>query len=191
MAYCDVGSATDAHECPELPIVAANVLRLIPGSKSLVWATVRKDMNARELVYRLATGFLGRLCLSGDVVELNSAQWELTRTAIALHARVAPLISDREWSRWGPRVDAYRSPEGWQGLVRPSHDGEAVLAVLHNFGAETSSLAVGLPGEDWEVERVFAEDGATLKVEGSALRWEPPGPFSAAVAWLVRREALN
>jgi alpha-galactosidase len=186
MAYCDVGSATDAHECPELPIVSANVLRLIPASRSLVWATVRKEMNARELIYRLATGFLGRLCLSGDVVDLDSAQWELTRRAIELHARAAPLLSDREWSRSGPRIDAYRSPKGWQGLVRPTDDGEAVLAVLHNFSDETSSLAVDLPGEDWEVQWVFAEDGASLKVEGRALRWVPPGPFSAAVAWLVR-----
>jgi alpha-galactosidase len=186
MAHCDVGSATDAHECPELPIVSANVLRLIPASRSLVWATVRKDMNARELVYRLATGFLGRLCLSGDVVDLDSAQWELTRRAIELHARAAPLLSDREWSRSGPCIEAYRSPKGWQGLVRPTEDGEAVLAVLHNFGDETSSPAVDLPGEDWEVEWVFAEDGESLKVEGPALRWAPPGPFSAAVAWLVR-----
>ena len=73
--------------------------------------------------------------------------------------------------------------------MRPSEDGEAVLAVLHAFGDEISSLAVDLPGESWEVEGVFAEDGATLTVEGPALRWVPPGPFSAAVAWLVRPQA--
>jgi alpha-galactosidase len=186
MAYCDVGSATDAHECPELPIVAANVLRLVPGSRSLVWATVRKDMDARALIYRLATGFLGRLCLSGDVVDLDDAQWGLTRRAIELHAGVAPLVSDREWARSGPRVDAYRLPTGWQGVVRPSEDGKAVLAVLHNFGDETSSASVELPSGRWEVEWAFAEDGAAPEVEGTALRWVPPGPFSAAVAWLVR-----
>jgi alpha-galactosidase len=189
MAHCDVGSATDAHECPELPIVAANVLRLIPASKSLVWAAVRKDMNASQLIYRLATGFLGRLCLSGDVVDLDGTQWALTRRAIELHAKVAPLLSDREWARSGPRIDAYRSPRGWQGLVRPSEDGQAVLAVLHNFGGSSPNLAVNLPGDGWEVEWDFAEDGASPKVEGPALRWEPPGPFSAAVAWLVRRGA--
>ncbi len=86
----------------------------------------------------------------------------------------------------GPRTEAYRSPKGWQGLVRPTEDGQAVLAVLHNFGDETSTLAVDLPGDDWVVEWVFAEDGAHLEVEGPALRWAPPGPFSAAVAWLAR-----
>ncbi len=72
--------------------------------------------------------------------------------------------------------------------MRPSEDGEAVLAVLHIFGDEPSSVAVELPSGRWEVEWVFAEDGATPKVEGPALRWVPPGPFSAAVAWLVRPE---
>jgi alpha-galactosidase len=56
VAYRDVGSSTDAHECQELPIVAANVLRLIPASRSLVWAVVRRTHSARELNYRPSDG---------------------------------------------------------------------------------------------------------------------------------------
>jgi alpha-galactosidase len=189
MAYCDVGSATDAHECPELPIVAANVLRLIPASKSLVWAAVRKEMGARELVYRLVTGFLGRLCLSGDVVELDAAQWALTQRAIGFHGRVAPLLDDGRWSRSGPRVDAYRSPTGWQAVLRPSVDGMAMLAVLHAFGGDpVESLRVPLVRDGWEVDWIFAEVGAAPLVKSDVLEWAPPGPFSAAAAWLVRSD---
>ena len=31
MALCDLGSFSDAFECPELPVIAANVNRLLPA----------------------------------------------------------------------------------------------------------------------------------------------------------------
>jgi alpha-galactosidase len=187
MAYCDVASATDAHECPELPIVAANVLRLIPASKSLVWAVVRKEMDARELGYRLATGFLGRPCLSGDAVELDSDQWALTRRALELYCTVSPQLLDCAWARFGPRVSAYRSPTGWQAVLRPSTDGNSVLAVLHVFGVPAVPLIrVPLGSDGWKADRVFVGTGTAPVVDGAVLEWAPPDPFSAAVVWLVR-----
>jgi alpha-galactosidase len=185
MAYCDVGSSTDAHECQELPIVAANVLRLIPASRSLVWAVVRRTHSARELNYRLATGFLGRLCLSGDIVELDDVQWQHTRRTIELHGRVAPLLDDGAWRRFGPRVESYHTPTGWQALLRPTLDGTALLAVLHTFGGEVSQIQVPIGWSDWMVDSALTDGDPSPRVEGDVLRWEPTAPFSAAVTWLT------
>jgi alpha-galactosidase len=189
MAYCDVGSSTDAHECQELPIVAANVLRLIPASRSLVWAVVRRTLTARELNYRLATAFLGRLCLSGDIVELDDVQWQHTRRAIEFHGRVAPLLDDATWRRFGPRVESYHTPTGWQALLRPSLDGTALLAVLHTFGGEVSQMQVPIGRSDWMADSALTDGDPPPRVEGDVLRWEPAAPFSAAVTWLTRSGA--
>jgi alpha-galactosidase len=186
MAYCDVGSSTDAHECQELPIVAANVLRLIPASRSLVWAVVRSAHSARELNYRLATGFLGRLCLSGDVVELDDVQWQHTRRAIELHGLVAPLLDDGAWRRFGPRADSYHTPTGWQAVLRPTLDNTGLLAVMHTFGGEASPLQVPLGPGDWRADWALTDGGPPPRAEGDVLSWEPAAPFSAAVTWLVR-----
>jgi len=186
MAYCDVGSSTDAHECQELPIVAANVLRLIPASRSLVWAVVRSAHSARELNYRLATGFLGRLCLSGDVVELDDVQWQHTRRAIELHGLAAPLLDDGAWRRFGPRADSYHTPTGWQAVLRPTLDNTGLLVVMHTFGGEASPLQVPLGPGDWRADWALTDGGPPPRAEGDVLRWEPAAPFSAAVTWLVR-----
>ena len=64
--------------------------------------------------------------------ELDDVQWQHTRRAIELHGRVAPLLDDGAWRRFGPRVESYHTPTGWQALLRPTLDGTGELELDFN-----------------------------------------------------------
>jgi alpha-galactosidase len=49
MALSAMGSSSDAHETREIPIIAANLQRLILPRQSQIWAVLRKDDTAQRL----------------------------------------------------------------------------------------------------------------------------------------------
>jgi alpha-galactosidase len=63
-----LSSFSDAHETPEIPIIAAHLQALVPARQLQIWAVLRKGDSARRLAYSLAATFLGRMCLSGDLL---------------------------------------------------------------------------------------------------------------------------
>ncbi len=187
MALSSLGSFSDAHETREIPIIAANVQRLILPRQLLVWAVLRRDDDARRLVYSLAATFLGRMCLSGDVLDLDDAQWAIAQRAMRLYRAVWPLIKYGVSRRVGPDVMSYRHPRGWQAVLRASADGTRALAVLHTFGPPVpKEIAVTLPCDGlWRVADGLGARGTSLTVDDRSLRWRPDGPFDACVAYLV------
>ncbi len=85
--------SSDAHECPEIPVIAANLHRLIRPEQSLVWAVLRSDDSPERIAYTMAATFLGRPCLSGDVVALSADQWRLVDDGLAFSAQIKPIIA--------------------------------------------------------------------------------------------------
>ncbi|BBA96263.1 hypothetical protein RVR_1478 [Actinacidiphila reveromycinica] len=188
MSVSDVASFSDAMEGVHLPIVAADTNRLVPGARSLVWAVPRTGDTPRELVYKLASGLLGRFCLSGDFLELDAEQWRLTAEALDVYGRARSALASGEWRRYGPPTGGYRRPTGWQGFVRTTADGSAALVVLHAFAEPpTTPVAVPLPpGPAFTAAASLPSRGAVPSVEGRTLRWLPPAEFSATAVWLRR-----
>ena len=195
-----MSSFSDAHECLEIPIIAANLHRLILPRQSQVWAVLHSLDSPRRLIYTLAAGFLGRLCLSGEILDLKAPQWEILRNALELYRTAAPAIRDGESRRYGPPVSSYRHPTGWQAVVI-SGSGRT-LVVVHRFAADeetvdarrghegdrSSTVSVPIAGEHGVPARIEGElSEATVRAEirGSTLRVEPLEPFSAAV-YLLR-----
>jgi hypothetical protein len=91
LALASMGSFSDAHESPEIPIIAANLHRLILPRQSQIWAVLHAADSTQRLVYSLSAGFLGRLCLSGEIDHLSETQWTLVKNAINFYEKVAPL----------------------------------------------------------------------------------------------------
>ncbi len=134
MAQSDLGSFSDAFECPELPVIAANANRLLPAKRSLVWVVLHRSDTEAESIYKLSSGLLGRPCLSGDLTELDERQWDLVNDTLALYKKSGPAFTNGRWRRFGPRVARYSAPTGWQAMLRTAHDGRGALAVFHAFG---------------------------------------------------------
>lgn len=187
MGLTAMSSFSDAHECPEIPIVAANLHRLMQPAQSQVWAVLRHFADLRRTVYLLAGGFLGRLCLSGDFATLRPEQRTLVAAAIALYERAAPVIRHGRSYRHGPDVLAYRHAEGWQAVVRVGATGRQALVVAHTFAKPgATTIKVPLPKARWRVTGSLAERSSTLKLATGELRWRPRGEWAAAVVLLER-----
>jgi alpha-galactosidase len=195
-----MSSFSDAHECLEIPIIAANLHRLILPRQSQVWAVLHSLDSPRRLIYTLAAGFLGRLCLSGEILDLKAPQWEILRNALELYRSAAPAIRDGESRRYGPPFSSYRHPTGWQAVVISGSD--RTLVVVHRFAADeetvgarrrhegdrSSTVSVPIAGEHGVPAKIAGElSEATVRAEirGTTLQVKPLEPFSAAV-YLLR-----
>lgn len=77
-----LSSSTDAHECLEIPILAANADLLILPRQNLIWCVLDESHPLQQIRYRLSAGFLGRLAISGDILTLAPQQWALGGAAL-------------------------------------------------------------------------------------------------------------
>lgn len=177
IARTDMCSFSDAHETESIPIIAANLLPLIPSHKIQIWAVLREDDSPERLHYSLAATFLGRAALSGTVENLAPWQWEIVRAANRLHRDYGHLLLNsriRRLSAFGP---SYNHPTGWQGVWR--HGDQHSTLVLHSFADSPEQIGpIDHPG--LELETIFAVNPASLLSSGESLSWHNPGDFNAA-----------
>jgi alpha-galactosidase len=194
MALCSMGSSTDAHETVEGPIIAANMQRLIIPAQSQIWSVLRPTDSDQRLVFSLATSFLGRMCLSGDLAELKPRQWKLALKAMALYRQIWPIIKEGKSKRLGTptHLASYRHPEGWQAVVRYTNDRKKALVVVHGFSHPgTKKVKVNLEEytgkRGWKIESTLV----VAKQYKPRMRLQkdltiPISDFSAAVISLRR-----
>lgn len=176
MGECSMASFSDAHECEEIPIIAAALHRVILPRQSQIWAVIREADSPKRIAYSIANTFLGRMCLSGDVTRLTDAQWDVIDRGIAFYKKAAPIIKDGYSRLYGPKVVSWRHPEGWQCLVRTQGGVEhekknGLLAVFHSFnGAHDGALEVPLPADGtYRIEEVYSDAEADVIVEDGRL----------------------
>ena len=187
-ARSSLSSFSDAHEDLEIPVIAANLHRLILPRQSLIWAVLRQTDDQKRLVYSLVNTFLGRMCISGDALSLDSAQWETVTRAMNLYTQAHPLLKTGRSSRVGSVQRSYRKLEGWQGVLRVSDDQTRALVVLHSFADAPKAIEMVLPEGIWQLEATLESGGAVPTFENHSLHWTPDGDWSACVALLRRRE---
>ncbi len=188
MALCAMGSFSDAHETREIPIIGANLQRLILPRQSQIWAVLRKNDTAQRLAYSLAATFLGRMCLSGEVHDLSPAQWKLSVSSMELYRRVFPIIRDGHSTFHGETGKSWRHPQGWQAVLRTSKNGKRALIVAHTFGkAFPKSVQIPLAESGWKIEETWpAKQGLSASLKGKSLQLDLSGEFRATVISLRR-----
>lgn len=193
MSECSMASFSDAHECEEIPIIAASLHRVILPRQSQIWAVIRRDDSVKRIAYSMAAAFLGRMCLSGDVTNLTAEQWDMIDRGIAFYKKAASVIKNGYSRLYGPKVLNYRHPAGWQCLVRTEGGVEqekkdGLLAVFHCFNGEhDGALEVPLPTDgDYRIETVYSDADAELVVTGGRLTCYIPEDMRA-VAVLMKK----
>lgn len=145
MGRMSMASFSDAHECEEIPIIAANLHWVIHPAQSQIWAVIRKTDSLKRIVYSIASTFLGRMCISGDVTDLSDAQWQMIDSGMEFYRNIAPVIKDGQSYHYGTEIKSMRHPQGWQALIRVGKNGTA-YAVIHIFGEEVQrQISIPLP----------------------------------------------
>ena len=140
-----LSSGSDAHEGVEIPIIAANVQQLVPASKAQVWVVVHGDDTSKRLAYSFAAGMLGRMCISGDIGELNAEQLAFLKDAVEFYREAAEIIRYGKSRRSGKYGRSYTSPHGWQ-LVRRKYRGRELI-VVHTFAESPRFIELEFSGK--------------------------------------------
>lgn len=165
-----MSSFSDAHELVEIPIIAAALHKLVLPRQSQIWAVLNPDDSRQRLDYSLASTFLGRMCLSGDIRDLDEEQLLRVRAATALYGQAYPVIKNGTSRLAGELGASWRHPVGWQALVRTSED--AALVVVHTFAEAPHEVSVAMPDGRWRLSATLTDptvrlaDAGMLTVEG-------------------------
>ncbi len=136
MELASMASFSDAHEIVSLPIIAANVQRVVKPSQSQIWAVLRAKDSDSRIYYSMCATLLGRMGLSGDVYDLSDHQWELLDKAIAFYKKAAHIIKDGKTTYIGTDARSYNKPGGSQLVVRELDDEK--LIIFHRFESSCS-----------------------------------------------------
>ena len=177
-----MASFSDAHECDEIPIIAANMHRMILPRQSQIWAVVKAGQPLQKLYYQICSGFLGRLCFSGEPDALSVAQWSVMDEGTAFYAKAAPIIDRGVSARYGSEIISYRAPKGWQVVVRRGET--QTLVVVHTFGAAPEAVTLPVGGK---IAAQFMREGLTVTHLDGQLTVHGLADFDAA-AFILENE---
>ena len=131
METASQASFSDAHETKSIPLIAANLHRLIRPEQNQIWAVLRASADINEIKCRLCSAFLGRLCISGEIFDLSDEQWQCALDAIELYPKVKHIIKNGYTSLIRATAEDYSNPEGYQAVLR-EYNNEALL-IVHTF----------------------------------------------------------
>ena len=177
MSQVSMCSFSDAHECNEIPLVAANVSRVIPARQMQIWAVLREGESVSRTVYSLCAAMMGRICLSGDVLHLDGERVRLIQKGLEFYQEIKDVVRYGKISLIDNTVEYYRAPEGRQVYIKEYE--ERKLVIVHFL---ESAEKVSLPLEGCRLKRAFTDLAYTaegeLCIEGR--------PFSAG-AFLLER----
>lgn len=153
MALADVNSISDAHESLCNPIISANFLDFSLPQTNLIWAVIRHDDTENRLFYSLCSAFLGRLCLSGDIMDLSPNHSKVIKDALAFYKFVKPFLKINDFKRFGRPVLSYANPIGEQAIV--FKDNQRYLVIAHGF-AKSKPLEINFPS-NFVIEEDFGK----------------------------------
>ncbi|MBR3770288.1 MAG: alpha-galactosidase [Lachnospiraceae bacterium] len=186
MSKCSMASFSDAHECEEIPIIALNLHRAILPRQSQIWAVIKETDSLKRIAYSMANTFLGRCCVSGHVLNLTEAQWDVLDRGISFYKKIADIVKKGESYRFGPEIKVYRNAEGWQGLVRVGENGDAYV-VLHNFYNQKEDIDIVLPTDDaYEITDVYSDTDERVILNNGVLSWSPTEEMKAVAIYLKK-----
>lgn len=181
MGITAMSSFSDAHECQEIPYIAANLHRLILPRQSQIWAVISPELTIREIQYRLVSAMLGRFCLSGEITKLNRGQWEKVTEAVQFYETVKEIIKEGRSALIRESTDNQHHLSGAQVLLR--NNGGELLMVYHAFENPPSKLSGELPAGNWIKKDTIGAD-CKLTIEGNQFHIATQQAWEAAAFYL-------
>ncbi len=185
MALTAMSSFSDAHETPDIPLIAANLNRLVCAQQKQIWAVLRRGDSLQRLGYSLAATFLGRMCISGDLTDLNEAGWAFVKEAIGFYSDVAPVIRDGRFRTVRAGGESYQHPTGYQIVAIDAAVHRRLLVVWHRFTNGPDKLELELPARaSWRLVREMSSPACGATLTGRRLKWACPVEWTGGVLLL-------
>lgn len=175
-------SFSDAHECKEIPIVAANVSRVLPARQSQIWAVIRENDTIDRIVWSMTSAMFGRICVSGDVHKINSAQKAKIKEGIEFYNAVKDVIRSGDIAQSECSVTYFREPQGCQIYKKVSRDLNRMLILAHFFERPYDLCESDVSG----YKLAAAYTSLDFDVNNGKLRLRPTGEYQSG-AFLFER----
>lgn len=174
MSVMSMASFSDAHECEEIPIIAANLHWVIHPAQSQIWAVIRQDDSLKRIAYSISNTFLGRMCISGDVTQLAPEKWNLIKQGISFYGKIKDIIKEGQSYRYGPKIKSARHPEGWQALLRVGKNKQAYV-VIHVFdGKLPEVIEIELPEDVPDhIRQIYAHQEMEVSIKDRKIYYRP------------------
>lgn len=131
MELVSQASFSDAHETLAIPLIAANIHRVIPPQQSQIWAVLRAGDRDNRIFYSMIATFFGRMCLSGDIYDLDERQWRLVEQGMRFYELASDIIRDGITVHCEYSTKQYNNPTGSQLVIRCL--GNRKLVIYHRF----------------------------------------------------------
>lgn len=167
LAISNISSFSDAHECLNIPIIAANLHRLVLPSQSQIWAVIRDTDTLKRIYYSLINTFLGVMCLSGDILNLSTEQWQVIDSGIAFYKQISHIIKSGISKFYGTKIKSYNYPEGWQAVIRTNSENDSII-IIHTFDIK-APLTIELPVMANEIISVFSSENNCIELKDNML----------------------
>jgi alpha-galactosidase len=186
LALTAMSSFSDAHETPDIPLIAADLNRLVWSAQKQIWAVLRRADSKQRLSYSLAATFLGRMCLSGDFTELDETARRFVREAVAFYGKAAPIIRDGIFRCVREGNDSRQRPAGYQIVTIHDDARGKLLLVWHRFAGTPGEMTIPLPGRGgWQITREL-NDGECEEIRclGERIHWSNVRAWTGGVILL-------
>ena len=184
MELADYLSFSDAHEEPEIPVIAADLQNLVLTQKSQIWAVLRKEDAQKRIAYSVCAGMYGVLCISGAVEELSEEQWKLALEGTSFYKKVSPIIVHGVTKRFGPFQNSNRALVDYQASVRYGEEGALVL--VHSFAHEgTQEIVIPLVGS-YRITDTYEAGHHGIQLNGNLLEVTFQEEFDAVAVLLEK-----
>ncbi len=185
MSLSSMASFSDAHECPEIPVIAANLHRVILPGQSQIWAVMRAGDSLQRITYSLCAAMLGVMCLSGDIAQLDAQQLAQIDLGTKFYRKVSSIIRDGRSEIRTEGLTGYRHLTGFQVVSRVADSGDEMLIVVHSFrnpGETTISVPIKA---GFAVTETFHEENVSILRKEDALEFTMKRDFTAAAVHLA------
>jgi len=175
LSRTDMSSFSDAHECIDIPLIAADLSRLLLPRTSQIWAVLRPEDSIRRVIWSLTATLLGRMCISGKVAKLNEQQMEAVRRGVAFYRLAAPVIAKGSTRVHRKDITHYDHAHGWQAVVRTGED--KILLVTHAFNDNGGEYTPDLCLDGYAVEASFMDDDCSVSMKNGRITFKAGGPY--------------
>jgi alpha-galactosidase len=128
---------------------------MIKPSQSQIWAVLRMNDDIHRVNYSLTAGFLGRLCLSGEIFDIPDENWEAALKAVDFYEIIAPIIKDGYTSVVDCTANDYSNPEGYQIVLREL--GDKALLIAHTF-KNGANPPIDKYLDGWNISKTFGSE---------------------------------
>lgn len=175
----DMSSFSDAHESLNIPIIAANLHRMIPIRQSQIWVVLQPSFPLSLIYYKLTSAFLGRMCLSGNICDFTYQQWDILQKSISFYQKISPII-DLGTSEIIRKMGlSYKEPTGYQ-IIKRYYQNE-ILIIIHTFEKSPKNIQVKI--NDGHIQETFMIPRIQLKQQPHQLIIQNLMDFDGLVIW--------